>query len=332
MKAAGAELLAELDRLAVMGFAEVLPRVPWFWRLKRRLEARIDARRPDVVLLVDYPGCNMKMAAAAHERGIPVVYYVAPQLWAWKEGRAAELARTTRRVATILPFEEPLLRSHGIEARYVGHPLLDRPDDVVSDEVFRDRWGLDPDRPILALLPGSRKQEIDRHLDVFRAIAQQVVAARPDVLPVFSRAPWLSALPFHETGFAAVEDTRALLRHASGALVKSGTSTLEAALEGVPFAVAYRTSAITASIARRVMRVDHIALPNLIADREIVPEFIQEGVTPARVTPVLLELLEAGSERRLRQQAELAEVRALLGDGGAAERVADLVDEVLSGE
>lgn len=329
MRAAGVRLVADLERLAVMGFVEVLPRVPYFWRLRRRLERWIDAHRPDLVLLVDYPGFNLRMAATAHERGVPVVYYVAPQVWAWKEGRAADLRRTTRAVATILPFEEAILRGHGVDARYVGHPLLDRPDDVPGRDDFTGRWGLDPSRPILAMLPGSRDQEIGRHLAPFTEIARRVVKDRPDVLPVFSKAPWLEAIPFHETGFAMVEDTRALLRRASAALVKSGSSTLEAALEDVPFAVAYRTSALTAAIARRVVKVDYIALPNLVAGREVVPEFVQEEVTPDRVAPVLLELLDGESERARRQRTDLAEVRERLGTGGAAERVADLVDEVL---
>jgi len=329
MKREGADLVAELDRLAVMGFAEVLPRIPYFWRLKRRLEKVLEERRPDMVLLVDYPGFNMKMAATAQERGVPVVYYVAPQVWAWKEARAAELARTTSRVATILPFEAPLLAAHEVNASYVGHPLLDRTDDVTSREDFCERWGLDSSRPLLALLPGSRDQEISRHLRPFTDVARRVVQERPDVLPVFSKAPWLSAMPFHDTGFAVVEDTRALLRHASAALVKSGTSTLEAALEGIPFAVAYRTSPLTAQIARRVMKVEYIALPNLIAEREVVPEFVQEEMTVDRVAPVLLDLLDLASERRHRQLTDLDEVRDRLGEGGAAEAVADLIDEVL---
>lgn len=332
MKDAGAALVAELDRLAVMGFAEVLPRIPWFWRLARRIESLMDERRPDMVLLVDYPGFNMKMARAAHDRGIPVVYYIAPQIWAWKEGRAKELAATARRVAVILPFEEAAFARHGVAARYVGHPLLDREGEIPTREEFFSRWGLDPSRPVLALLPGSRAQELDRHLTPFRDIARRVVEERPDVLPVFSRAPWLSAVPFHDTGFPTVEDARALLRYSSAALVKSGTSTLEAALEGTPFAVAYRTSPLTAGIARRVMNVDYIALPNLVADREVVPEFVQERVTPELVAPVLLDLLNELSETRRRQLDGLAAVRQRLGGGGAAERVADIIDKVLVDE
>jgi lipid-A-disaccharide synthase len=235
-------------------------------------------------------------------------------------------------VAVILPFEEAGLVRHGVAARYVGHPLLDRADDVPSREEFTSRWGLDPTRPILALLPGSRVQEVDRHLSIFREVALRVTQERPDVLPVFSRASWLSALPFHDTGFPTVGDMRALLRYASAALVKSGTSTLEAALEGTPFAVAYRTSPLTARVARHVLNVDYIALPNLVADREVVPEFLQERVTPELLAPVLLELLDEHSDRRRRQLDGLAEVRQRLGGGGAAERVADIIDEVLAGE
>jgi lipid-A-disaccharide synthase len=330
MKEAGVELFAELDRLAVMGFVEVLPRIPYFRRLERQVRRLLDEQPPDLVILVDYPGFNMRIARAAHERGIPVLYYIAPQVWAWKAGRAARLGEECAQVAVILPFEEDFLADHGVDATYVGHPLLDRPDDVPTRTEFLERWGLDPERPLLAVFPGSRAQELKRHLGPFAAIARKVTAARPDVLPVFSRSPSVSALPFHDIGFPTVEDTRALQRYATAGLVKSGTTTLETALEGLPGVVAYVASPITAAIAVRVMKNSHIGLPNLVADERIMPEFIQGEVRPDRIAPLLLELLETSSSARRDQLESLEKVRARLGEPGAAERVADLVDQVLS--
>jgi len=331
MKAQGVELLADVDDLAVMGFLEVLPRIPFLWRLERRIRAILREDKPDLVILIDYPGFNMRIARAAHDRGCAVLYYIAPQVWAWRPERATALASTTDRVAVILPFEAAFLRDLGVDATYVGHPLLDRPDDVTPRDDFFETWGLDPGRPLLAMLPGSRPQELQRHIEPFRRIAQSVVEARPDVLPVFSRSSGLSALPFHATGFPVVEDTRALIRHSDVALVKSGTSTLETAMEGIPLVVAYRTSRLTAAVARRLMRVDHIALPNLIADARVIPEFRQDEVRAEAIAPVLIELLEEGSGARTRQLDALAAVRARLGQPGASQRVAAMAGELLQG-
>lgn len=329
MRDAGAELHAGLDRLAVMGIAEVAPRLPYFIGLERRLRALLDQRPPAAVLLVDYPAFNLRLARAAHERGIPVVYYVAPKVWAWGKRRARTLASRAARIGVIFPFEAPLYTAHGTDARYVGHPLLDRPDHVDSREAFYDRWGLDPDRELLALLPGSRKQEIRRHLTLCEAVGERIVAARPDVLPVLSRAPSVSAMPFHESGLPLVEDSWGLLRHASAALVKSGTATLEAALEQTPMVITYRTSAVTAALARRVLHVRDIGLPNLVAGRRIVPEYVQEAAEPDAIAATLLSLLDDASPERGTQLRDLASVRASLGEPGAAARVADLLEEVL---
>lgn len=328
MRERGVELLADLADLAVMGFVEVLPKIPFFRRLERRLKRLLDEAAPDLVVLVDYPGFNMRMAKAAHERRLPVLYYIAPKAWAWRAGRARTLAEVADRVAVILPFEETFLESYGASVTYVGNPLLDRPDDVPERQAFCDAWGLDPDRRFLAVLPGSRGQELDRHLRPFQEIAEAVVRSTPDVVPVLSRAPGLRADRFPDVAFPVVEDTRALLRHADAALVKSGTVTLETVLENTPFVIAYRASALTMWVARRLVRVKHIGLPNLIMDETVIPEFCQDDVAPGVIAPLLVELLEEG-EARERQLDDMARVRERLGQPGAARRVAELAAELI---
>lgn len=331
MAARGVELLAGLDDLSVMGFIEVLPRLAWFHRLERRLKTMMEAEPPDLLILVDFPGFNMRMARAAKRLGIPVLYYIAPKVWAWRSKRARALADTTDRLAVILPFEEAFLEAFGANATYVGNPLLDRKDDVPDRAAFCETWGLDPDHRILAVLPGSRSQELDRHLELFVTIAMEVGRERPDVVPVLSRARTMPLERFGDVDMPVVDDTRALLRHAEAALVKSGTSTLEAAVEHTPFVIAYRTNPATMWLARRLVQVPYIGLPNLIMDEEVVPEFWQGEVTPEAVVPVLLELLEEDGAARARQLQDLEGVRSRLGEPGAAARVAALASELLAG-
>ncbi|MEX2473263.1 MAG: lipid-A-disaccharide synthase [Gemmatimonadota bacterium] len=324
MEAEGVDLLAGLDDLAVMGFAEVIRRLGFFRRLERRVRDHLEREAIDLVVPIDYPGFNMRVARHAHDRGIPVLYYIAPQVWAWRAGRARKLAETTRHVAVILPFEEEMLRAAGARATFVGHPLIERPDDVADADAFRRRWDLG-DRPLLALLPGSRAQEVERHLDAFLGAARLIGARGHDVQPVVARGSSVPASLYGASDVPiVVDDSRALLRHSRAAVVKSGTSTLEAALEGTPFVMAYRTSRVTWEIAKRVIQVDHVALANLVAGERVVPELLQDEVNPEALAEALVPLLDEDRRARARQLEGLAGVREALGSPGAAGRVADL--------
>ncbi|HUO51741.1 MAG TPA: lipid-A-disaccharide synthase [Gemmatimonadaceae bacterium] len=324
MEAAGVSLLEHTDRLAVMGFVEVLKHIPLHWRLLAQLKQRLRSGKVGLVIVLDYPGFNMKVAAAAHAAGVPVLYYITPQVWAWGAKRLTELARTVTRAAVILPFEEELLRAAGIDATFVGHPLLDRAEAIPSREEARAALGLPAGAPVLALFPGSRRSEIARHLAPFVATARELERRIPGLRVVVSVAPGITLDPA-ECPFQQVHaGSFTVWRAADAALSKSGTSTLEAAVAGCPLIVAYRTSAVTFAIARRVVTIPRIGLVNVVAGKEVAPEFVQDAVRPDAMADALAPLLDRESPRRAAMLEGLAAVRAQLGTPGAAGRVADI--------
>ena len=356
MEAAGVRILVGLDHLSAMGFAEVLRQIPFHRRLERRIQRILEAGGFDLVLPIDYPGFNMRMAERARRLQVPVLYYVGPQVWAWRAGRARRLARIAARIAVILPFEAELYRVHGGHAEFVGHPLLDEaPGDdpgapagdagkppADSDrgvpeakgagdpEALATALGIDRTRPVLALFPGSRMQELERHREAFTAVALELRRRIPGLQVVVSRVPFLADAAYAPFPFRITSDSAALRALATAGLVKSGTSTLEAALAGMPFAVAYITHPLTHFLARRLVRVPHIALANLVAGRGVVAEFIQREVTPGAVADAIEPLLDRSSPQRRELLRGLAEVRRALGTAGAARRVVDLAEEILA--
>ena len=324
MRASGVEITRDYAELAVMGFVEVIKHIPKHAALLRELRTRMAAGKVAVVVLIDYPGFNMKVAAAAREAGVPVLYYVTPQVWAWGAGRLPKLAKLVTKAAVILPFEAPLLAGYGIDATFVGHPLLDRAQNLPTRSEARERLGIAPDEKVLALFPGSREQEIARHFVPFIESGRELARRHPGLRVIVHGAPTVDIsgmdCPFEIVRGASFD----VFRAADVALCKSGTTTLEAAIAQCPMAVAYRTGALSYAIARRVVKIPYIGLVNVVAGREVAREFVQGALQPMAVATELGRLLDDTKYRDV-QCAGLLEVRNQLGTPGAATRVAEMI-------
>lgn len=330
LRAAGGEVLFDIKDHGVMGFVEVLKKLPDLFKLRREFARVMDERKPDCLVVVDYPGFNMKLAKLAHDKGIPVVSYIAPSAWAWNKGRAKNVAKIVDKVACIFPFEYDVYKEAGAPVEFVGHPLVD----IVHPTMERaeaEAWvGKEPERPLVLLMPGSRLMEIERMLDVILEGAKLLQKQMPQVQFAMPRA---GTIPLEmlqskiQTSGLEVKITEGhnydLFSVADLALATSGTVTLEAAMCGLPSVILYRTSAITAFIARRVINIPNIGLPNIVAGRQILPELLQEELTPAKLAATAVELL--APERRPQLEANLAYMKERLGEPGAVNRVAQLI-------
>jgi lipid-A-disaccharide synthase len=329
MAAEGVELLADVEDLAVMGFVEVASRLPFFLKLRKRVFAALRDENVRLVIPVDYPGFNLRLARHARAEGRRVLYYIAPQVWAWHASRARDLARDADRIAVILPFEEAFLRENGGHVEFVGHPLLDLPEQTTDRRSWFISLGLDPEKPLLALMPGSRIQEVKRHLEIFCCAADLLREEQPGLQVAIGAPATIDDEVYQSASLPVTRESATLLRNATAAIVKSGTTTLETALAGTPFVVAYRMNPVSFQLARRVVRVPHIALANLVVGRRVVPELVQGEATPEALANAVLPLLNEGEERS-RAIDGLREVRTILGRGGAAERVAEIAAGLLA--
>ncbi|MEO8199356.1 MAG: lipid-A-disaccharide synthase [Gemmatimonadota bacterium] len=328
MAAAGARVLFPMEEYSAMGFVEVISALPAHLRLLGTLGTRFRAQPYDLVLLIDYPGFHLRLAASAHASGARVLYYIPPQLWAWRPGRAKRLRGVVDRLAVILPFEKQALSALGLTAEFVGHPLVDDVPPVGHRGLARVALGIPATDRVLAIFPGSRKVEVNNHWPIFRDVARQVLEeGRCDRVIMAARPVGEYPDPGPVQIFRG--DSLSVLSAADAVLAKSGTTTLQAALTDTPMVVAYRTHPLTYRIARRLMKVRWISLVNLIAEREVVPELEQHEVTVTGILNKLRPLLDPSDPLTQSQRAGLALVRERLGPPGAADRVAAIAAELL---
>ncbi len=327
LEAAGATVRWRLEDYTAFGLAEVVASIPRHARLLREWRRALARREWDLVVLLDYPGFHLRVAEAAKAAGVPVLYYIAPQLWAWRPERARRFARAVDRLAVILPFEAGFFGRLGVAATYVGHPLLDGepwPDRAEA----RRRLGIGEGERVLALLPGSRAGEVRRLWPAMRDAALRLRGeGRCDRVLVASTDA--GAYPGAEGFTLAPGDSRMVMAAADAALAKSGTTTLECALAGTPMVVTYAVHPVTWVIVRRLATVPYVSLVNLVAERMVVPELLQGDATADRLAAEAAPLLAEGSAAREAQLRGFAEVRRRLGGPGAAVHVADLAGELL---
>ncbi|MBI1817176.1 MAG: lipid-A-disaccharide synthase [Deltaproteobacteria bacterium] len=332
LRAAGMQILVDTAHVATMGFTETFGTLGRLLSTYRRLLRFLDEHKPRVVILVDYPEFNMLLARAAKRRGIRVFYFIGPQVWAWRRGRVRKIVERIDRMAVVFPFEPELYNVNGRSvAEFVGHPLLDRVRVTASRAETLARHGLDPTKRTLALLPGSRKKEV-RHLLAPSIAAAQRLIAEDGWQAIVALAPTVSVDELRATLGrdvpipVAVDDTYNVVAAADAALVTSGTATLETVLLGCPMVIMYRVSPVTFAVARRLVHLDYIGMPNIILGRAVFPELLQRAVTP----DALVAAVRGLAARHEEHVAALATVRSRLGTPGAAQRAAAMVLELVS--
>lgn len=330
LREAGGEVLFDIKDHSLMGFVEVLKKLPDVWKLRNAFIDLMEERKPDVLLTIDYPGFNMRLAKLAKERGIKVVYFIAPQVWAWRPGRAAGVAKATDKIACIFPFEYDLYKSYGADIEFVGHPLVDTVKPSLPRKEAEELAGKRSGHPLILLMPGSRTMEIQRLLPVMLDAAKILKQKRPELEFAMPRAATIPkeklAAPVKAAGLDVTlteGHTYDIMSVADLAIATSGTVTLEAALCGLGCPILYKSSPVSFWIAKRVVEIPHIGLPNIVAGRLIEPELLQDECKPEKIAAMVLELLEAERYRQLQQ--DLHEVREKLGKPGAVKRVAELV-------
>jgi lipid-A-disaccharide synthase len=336
MRAAGCELLADAREIAEVGIVEVVKHIPRIYRRFREVVSEARDRRPDAAVLIDFPDFNLRLARELHHFGVPVIYYVSPQLWAWKQRRIERVRKYVREMLVIFPFEEKFYRERGIAAKFVGHPFVDLPAPSIPREQFAAQYNIDPAKPWIALLPGSRRGEVSR---IFPVLLEATKLLGPDyvyIVPVAStlEPAWVGSFLEGYSGPPVIftRESRPTLLHARAAAVASGTSTLEAALIGTPFAMVYQVAPLTWSLGRRLVKVDRFAMVNLIAERDVVPELVQTDFTPQRLAAELRRILPDGEARNTMIQS-FQDVRQQLtvkeSGGNASDRAARAVLDVV---
>lgn len=337
LRKAGIDLLFDLEHQGLFGFLEIVSSLRSTIGIYRSLKASLTRDRPSAVVLIDYPDFNLRLAKSAKRLGIPVFYYISPQLWAWRQGRVKKIDRYVDRMAVVFPFEPDFYQRHGVEVSFVGHPLLDVMDPPRPKEEVKTELGFDPSQPLLGLLPGSRMSEIKAHLPLMLESAGRLNAGRRNgVSLAVAQADSLASgelTPFLELGPKNVKlvagRTHDLQNAADVILTASGTATLETALMLTPMVVIYRLKLLSYQIFRRMVKIEHVAMANLIAGEEVVPELLQNDAHPDNIVTELNRILDSPEDRR-RMVEGLTLIRKKLGGPGASLRAARLLLETIN--
>lgn len=331
LRATGMEIVHDVRDMASVGFTEILPKLPFFIRTFNGMLDLARERKPDAVILVDYPGFNLRFAERTHKMGLKVIYYICPQVWAWHQSRIPKMAKTIDRLLVIFPFEPKVFAGTALKVDYVGHPLIDETRLALTMPVPALPWH---GHPRIAVLPGSRQQTIARMLPVFMeagTILQKyqpeasfmVPAPSSEIAATVSR--FLEKLgPGRSRWEVVTSRARQIMRTADAAMVSSGTATLETALMGCPMIIAYKMAPLSFFFVKRAVTVTHAGMVNIVAGRTLCPEFIQDAAKPAAIADAI-NLILTNAEERTRMLSGFKEVAATLGDGGAQERAAELV-------
>ncbi|MGK0673260.1 MAG: lipid-A-disaccharide synthase [Halothiobacillaceae bacterium] len=336
MREAGIELSVDASGLGVVGLGEVFRSYGAIKSALKTMQQAVCALRPDLLICVDYKEFNLKLARHAKSCGIKVLFYVSPQVWAWRPGRVKKYGAAIDMMAVIFPFETAFYEAHGIPVRYVGHPLAGRVQASAPRTKLLEEFGLSAKHPVVGLLPGSRKAEIQRLLPVMLEAAARLATAKPGVQFILPRAasiPEELLRPYLDSSHVRVnvvhERSHDVLACCDAAMIASGTATLEAALMGVPMAIVYKVSPLTYTLLRPLIHIPDIGLANIVAGRRIVPEFVQGQAKPEAVAADIRRMLEDANHAE-RMRKDLAEVKEKLGPGGGVERMADLAIEMLA--
>jgi lipid-A-disaccharide synthase len=337
LKRAGMKLLHHSQSLSVVGITEVFAKLGSIFKALRTLKKSLVREKPDLIILIDFPEFNLRLARIAHRKGIPILYYISPQVWAWRPGRVKLIARVVKKMVVFFPFEVPLYEAAGVDVEWVGHPLLDTVKPTLSKEMAFRQFGLDPGRRTVGLLPGSRIHEIERLLPALLASARLLQKEIPELqfviplAPGLSRATLSSQMSSVSVPVTVVEGfTYDVMNVCDLLITASGTATLEGAILGKPMIILYKVSLPSSWVARAMIRVDHIGLVNLVAEREIAPELLQKDVNPQRIVEEAFRILRDPLVSRKMTEA-MEGVRQKLGEPGAAERAARIVTSLLHG-
>lgn len=331
MERAGVRIIYDIKNLGYIGIVEVIKHLPSFFALRDYLRKMMLAEKPDVLVCIDYPGFNMKLAKVAHELGIPVVYYIAPTIWAWHRSRGKTIAKYVTKVASIFPFEAQAYQAFNVDVEFVGHPLVDLVKPTMTKEETRQYFHMEADKHHILLMPGSRKQEVLGLLDRMLGAAEQLQAIYGNLAFWLPKAQTIdrdaldAIINKHSVKVTITEDhTYDLMQVCHSCIAASGTATLETALMELPTVLLYRLSPITFALGKVLVKIPHVGLPNIVAGRQVIPELLQDEVTPLNICKTMRPLLDDAVYYQTMKQ-DLHDVKVALGDAGAVKRVAQVI-------